>query len=398
MRTVAAVYITLGTCLTLGAGPTAAQVPTTEPQPRLAVPTRGTVIQTTAPTETAAPATHTPGQPTTTEPAPVTAVTAPPSGVTTIPTTSQTTESSSQAVLATRSYVAGKFALTLGGVQIGSLYSAAGGDAFGQVVKEKVGPDNIALKHLGGVAYEPITVVTDFQSKALINWVAESWKGKYSRQSGSILETDFDYNIRGEKEFFNAIIAETTLPALDAAAKDPARITVKLAPEYTRLKSGSGAKAGTSTAKTAAKWFPSHFRFEMAGLDGSKVNKIDAITVRQTVTENAVGELRDYEKEPSAIDFPNLKITLASTSAQSWAAWHDDFVIKGNNGASQERSGAIIYLDPYLKTEYGRLNLTNCGIFRLSQEPVVAGAETISRMVAELYCERMELVPNSKAF
>ena len=73
-------------------------------------------------------------------------------------------------------------------------------------------------------------------------------------------------------------------------------------------------------------------------------------------------------------------------------------MIKGNNGASQERSGSIIYLDPYMKTEYGRVNLTNCGIFKLSQEPVVAGVETISRMVAELYCERMELVPNSKAF
>jgi hypothetical protein len=397
MRTVAAVYITLGTCLTLGAGPAAAQVPTTEPQPRLAVPTRGTVIQTTAPTETAAPTTQTPGQPTTSEPAPVTAVT-PPSGVTTIPTTPQPTASSSQAVIATRSYVASKFALTLGGVQIGSLYSAAGGDAFGQVVTEKVGPDNIALKHLGGVAYEPITVVTDFHSKALMNWIAESWKGKYTRQSGSILEIDYDYNIRGEKEFFNAIIAETTLPALDAAAKDPARITVKLAPEYTRLKAGSGTKAGTSTEKTSARWLPSNFRFEMTGLDGSKVNKIDAITVRQTVTENAVGELRDYQKEPSAIDFPNLKITLASSSAQSWAAWHEDFVIKGNSEASKERSGAIVYLDPYMKTEYGRLNLSNCGIFKLSQEPVVAGAESISRMVAELYCERMELVPNSKAF
>ena len=288
MRTVAAVYITLGTCLTLGAAPAAAQVPSTEPQPRLAVPTRGTVIQTTTPTETAAPAAQAPGQPTTSEPAPVTAVTSPPSGVTTIPTTPQPTASSSQAVIATRSYTAGKFALTLGGVQIGWLNSAAGGEAFGQVVTERVGPDNIALKHLAGVAYEPITVVTDFQSKALMNWIAESWNGKYSRQSGSILDADYDGNIRGEREFFNALIAETTLPALDASAKESAHITVKLAPEYTRLKAGSGAKVASSTVKTTVRWLPSYFRFEMAGLDGSKVNKIDAITVRQTVAESPV--------------------------------------------------------------------------------------------------------------
>ena len=221
------------------------------------------MIPTTTPTETAAPAAQAPSQPTT-KPAC--------SGHggdqpavrryhhTHYPATDR---EQLQAVIATRLDTAGKFALTLGGVQIGWL-SAAGGEAFGQVVTERVGPDNIALKHLAGVAYEPITLVTDFQSKALMNWIAESWNGKYSRQSGSILDADYDGNIRGEREFFNALIAETTLPALDASAKESAHITVKLAPEYTRLKAGSGAKVASSTVKTTVRWLPSYFRFEMA--------------------------------------------------------------------------------------------------------------------------------------
>ena len=37
----------------------------------------------------------------------------------------------------------------------------------------------------------------------------------------------------------------------------------------------------------------------------AKVNKIEALTVKQKVVENAIGELRDYQQEP-AIRFPNL--------------------------------------------------------------------------------------------
>ncbi len=387
MRVPMAVHIALSLGLALGLGVSdsaSAQVPTTETQPRLVVPRTDAVIQTTAPT--AAP----------TEPAPVTAVTGS-TGVTTIGTTPEPTASSSQAVMAdTRSYVASKFGLTLGGVQAGWLRSAEGGTAMAEVVTEKVGPDLVSKKHLAGVTYEPITVVADFQSPGLTEWIAASWKGNYSRKNGSILEADYDYTVKAEREFFNAIVAETKMPALDAASKDAAYMTVKLAPEYTRLQAGSG-KATISSAKSTLKWMPAYFRFEMAGLDGSKVNKIDAFTVRQTVTESPVGEARDYQKEPSAIEFPNLKVTLAATSGQSWLTWHDDFVIKGNNGADQERSGSIVYLDSYMKTELGRVNLSNCGIFRLTPEPVVAGAETIRRLVAELYCEKMELVPNGKA-
>lgn len=406
MRVPSVAYVTLGIGLVLGAGvPGAAlsQVPSVEPQTRVAVPARGAVIQTAAPTEASAPATQTPGQPTTApsatapaEPPPVTVLT-PSGGATPIggsAGTPQPTASSAQAATASsRSFAAAKFGLTLAGGQVGWLNSAQGGTPTGQVVKEKVGPDHIALKHLGNVVYEPITVITDFQSKELMDWVAASWKGA-PRKNGSILQADYDYTVQGEQEFFNALVVETTLPALDVASKDAARITVKLAPEYTRMKAGSGSKASaTKAAQALKKWLPADFKFEMTGLDGSKVNKIDEITVRQTVSDHAVGEMRDYEKEPGAIEFPNLKITLAATTGQTWQNWLEDFVVKGNNGADQERSGAIVYFDTSRKNELGRVKLSSCGIFRLSPEPVAAGSESVRRLVAEMYCEGMELVP-----
>lgn len=358
MRTTVVVCLTYAGLLTTAVFPRQAfsQVPTAASEPVVRVPSRATTG--------AQPATPQAAQP----------------------------EAAPQAATA-RSYVAGKFGLTLEGVLIGWLRSAEGGSATSEVVVEKVGSDHIAAKHIAGVSYEQISVVTDLQSKALSDWIAGSWKGSAQRKNGSIQGATYDYTVVSEREFTNALIAETTMPGVDAGSKDAAHITVKLAPEYTRLKTGSGAKApATLGAKAQKNWLSANFRFEMSGLDGKKVIKIDSFTVRQTAVEHPVGEARDYQKEPGMIVFPNLKITLPAASAQTWVDWHEDFVVKGNNGQGQERSGAIVYLDPTLKSELARVNLSNCGIFKLTPVKVEAGAENIQRLEAGLYCERMELV------
>ncbi|HEY8198080.1 MAG TPA: phage tail protein [Gemmatimonadales bacterium] len=382
--------------------PAVGQVPDPATTPRLAVPARGVAAPlpgqpTTAPTA-AAPAAAAPAAAAPAEPAPVSAA-PPPSGVTQVPPAAAppATASSSQAATADkRSYAAGKFGLVLEGTQLGWLKSVEGGTASSEVVVEKVGPDRISAKHIAGVKYKDISFETDLQSKQLIDWIAASWKGNPARKSGSVQAMDYDNKPVSELEFFNALVTETTMPALDGAGKDPLHITVNLSPEYTRAKAGSGAKvSGSPSNQTQKKWLPSNFRFEMAGLDASRVNKIDAFTVKQVVAENPVGEARDYQKEPSAVEFPNLRITLPASYASTWVNWHDDFVVKGNSGTAQERNGAIVYLDPSRKVELGRVNLMNCGIFALDRLKTEANSESIVRMVADLYCERMELVPGS---
>jgi hypothetical protein len=398
MRKPTSIYLTMAiatSILAASPNPASAQVPDASTTPRLAVPARGA-----APAPAAAPAVQPPGQPTAAaapEPAPVTAA-PPPSGVTQLPpaAAAPATSSSSQAATAaaTRGYVAGRFGLTLDGLQIGWLRSVEGGAAWSEVVIERPGPGNVAAKHLAGLRYEDISVTTDLQSKGLSEWIAASWKSGAPRKNGSIQSADYNNTVVSEQEFFNALLVETTLPALDGASKDAAHITVKIAPEYTRLKPGTGAKAqAAADTKTQRKWLASTFKFEMAGLDATKVNKIDSFTVGQRVQENPVGEMRDYEKAPGVVEFPNLRITLAASSAKTWLDWHNDFVIKGNNGAGQERSGAIVYLDASMKEELGRVNLSNCGIFKLSPAKVESGSEQLQRLVAELYCEQMNFIP-----
>ena len=44
-----------------------------------------------------------------------------------------------------------------------------------------------------------------------------------------------------------------------------------------------------------------------------------------------------------------------------------------------------------MKEIIGRVELGGLGIYRLAPEKAEAGREAVARLVAELYCERMEL-------
>jgi hypothetical protein len=361
-----------------------AQVPTRTSEPRLAVPTTATPVP-SQPTVAPAPVAPAPAaaQPETT----VTAVTAAPGNVTSLPTSSPATSTSAQAATA-QSYSAGRFALVVDGATVGSVRTLEGGTAVGDVVTES-GTTVVSKKHLGGVKYEDISAAVGIDGKPVLDWIAQSWKGTSPRKNGSIVTMDFNYNPVSERQFSNALITETTSPAFDGSSKDAGYFTVKIAPEAIRTSTGSAAKTGLPLKQTI--WLASNFRFEMAGLDGSKVARIDPFTVRQGVTGDAVGEQRVYEKTPGKIEFSNLKISLAASSAGTWADWFDDFVVKGNNGDDKERNGAIVFLSADLTKELGRINLLNCGIFRLAPDKLAVSTETIRRVTAELYCEGMEL-------
>ena len=84
-------------------------------------------------------------------------------------------------------------------------------------------------------------------------------------------------------------------------------------------------------------------------------------------------------------------MTLAETTAATWDSWFEDFVVEGKNDDSKEKSGAIVFLSPNLKDEVLRVKLFNVGIFALRRPARQAHDESIRRVVADLYVERMEL-------
>ena len=290
-----------------------------------------------------------------------------------------------------RGFTAGKYAMDMGGNWAGWLFSAEGGYATADVVTEKLGPDHIAKKHIGNVKYEDISVSCGTgMSKQFYDWIQASFQHKYMRKNGAIISADYDHNEVSRLSFQEALISEIGFPALDASSKDAAKMTIKFTPEITRVQAAMGGSIkGDTQAKIQKKWLPSNFKLQIPGMDCTRVNKVEAIVVKQKNVENAVGELRDAEKEPANLEIPNLVITLAESHAKEFYDWHKSFVIDGICGEDAEKTGGLTFLAPDLKTELFTINFFHLGLFKLTPDKVESHSEGIRRIKVEMYCEEM---------
>jgi hypothetical protein len=301
-----------------------------------------------------------------------------------------------------RAFIAGKFAFELDSMRAGWLFKAEGGAAKAEVINEKIGPDHITKKHIGGVEYEEISLTCGSgMSKGVYDWIKASFDHNYQRKNGSIIAADFNTNELSRLDFFNGLISEVGFPALDASSKDPCKLTIKMKPEYTRYKAGGGGKisGGAYTTDQAKQkhWNNSNFRLRVDGTDCTRVNKIEAITVKQKNIANPVGEMRDYEQEPASLEIPNLTITLPESHAKEFFDWHNNFVILGQNGDDQEKGGTLEFLTSDLKTTLFTITFAHLGIFKISPDGVESGSENIRRVKVEMYCETMTFDYSSSA-
>ena len=189
----------------------------------------------------------------------------------------------------------------------------------------------------------------------------------------------------GQREFFNALVDEVRIPRLDAASGGSKGIAVRFAPEYTRYTKGV---SKTTVSRTTPLFSTSSFRFSLDGVSTKGVRRIDELAIKLKVAESAVGELRDYQKEPGKLEFPNIRLYVGPTNAADLVAWHEDFVLKGNCGDDKEKSGSIELLSADGKQTLVELKLFNVGIFGL-HDVTLDGTRAVQ---VDLYVERMELL------
>lgn len=289
-----------------------------------------------------------------------------------------------------RSYSAAHFVLTLDGKGDGGLLrSVEGGAIRGEVIAEPAGT-GLIKKHVAGVKYEDFSMSMGFDGdKGLLDWVSDTVDGKIQRKNGAITQADFDYRERSRREFQDALLTEVTMPACDASSKDPAYMTVKIAPEVIRSKKGDGSKRKID-ARKQKQWLPCNFRLSIPGVDCTGVKKVEAFTIKQTVARDDIGDARDYVKTPGRIEYPNLRFIVPENSANDFVAWHEDFVINGNNEEDKEKTMTLSYLSADGKVELAKATMYNAGIYRIEWKAEASRAAA-SSVVIDLYVERMEI-------
>ncbi len=270
-----------------------------------------------------------------------------------------------------------RFVFILEGVVCGLVTSPQGGTISAPVVREPRGA--FVHKRLGAPAPEPIELFLDFSLQKLVyEWVNEFWQGQAIAKSGSLIAVDANFQATTELQFENAVISATTVPAVDAMSKTACALAVQLSPTATNLRNASGPVAGLALTQKKA-WLASNFRLNIEGLDTTRVSSVSALTITNG--------------EESTIDFPDLRVLVEEQSSKTWADWHDQFVVRGKNDDTQEKTGSVVFLSPDLQSQLGSVTFSGLGIYRLALAPTLPGGPiNIRRTVAELYCQRMALV------
>jgi len=300
-----------------------------------------------------------------------------------------------------RSFVSGRFVLELGdggkGKAVGMVVSIDGGHLKSEAIGEKVGAEGLETRYPGRQKFEDITIqVGTSMSPEFWEWVSKSIANQYTRKSGSIVAYDFDGKERSRRNFYDALIAEVQFPALDAKAKAPAYITVKIAPE-TMDWAKAGGQPGSPVDLTKQKlWIPANFRFRIDGFNGETmkwVQKVDALSVKQNIILNPVGKELYVRKEVGRIEFPNINFSLPENYVDEFYAWWKRFVGDGNHVSSDEHTGMIEYLSSDLRETLMTISFQGIGITGITLDKHEAQTEQIRMAKIECYCESMSLTP-----
>ncbi len=294
--------------------------------------------------------------------------------------------------------------LEFDGQMAGHLHDCEGGDQFGVVANERIGPERWEKKHIAQVMYRPIEMTfAPHLNKRIFEWVRDTMDGKFRRVTGSVIHTNYDYKEVSRLEFTEALFTEFELPLLDASAKDAAHLKLKLFPETTK-RIGGAVKGVINAPKTKAKMFlPSNFRFEIKGPANigaacKYVSRIEPITVTQQVAQDISGQDRDYLSAPEAMRISDLVITVAESHAEPFYKWHEDFVVEGNNAPENEVTATLDYVTPDLKGTILSLELKGVGIHSIKRQRPKEGADAVRKIQVEMYCEEIKFtkIPEDK--
>ena len=215
-----------------------------------------------------------------------------------------------------------------------------------------------------------------------MNDVANATSRQAERKSGAVVYLDASSREVCRLSFSNALITEVGFPALEAGQNEPAIMTVRLTCASTRRHRDSAGRTYNLNPNRGPSWLVSSFRLNLDGL-GETTSR----TVR-------IEELIVRGPNPGSLAVPDLVITFPASSGQPMEAWLEDFVIKGNNGDAQKKSGTLEWLSPDLREVFGTLSFEHLGIHRLDPVMFDTGNRTLHLLQAQMYCENLRLEPH----
>jgi hypothetical protein len=282
--------------------------------------------------------------------------------------------------------------IDLGGQAAGIIQSLEGGQVKADKAETKMGGDFITRKTIVGITWDAVTLKLGIsQSKPIHEWIKATLNADYAFKDGVITAATMKFEARRAFTWTGGLLTEIQAPACDANSKNVSFLTLKFQPTHGEWKPASGKiQGGSQGALKIKNWTEQSYKIQIDGLDLSRASKVGAITMKQEVERDTVGELREYQYVPTRLDFGDLEITVAEVTAQAIYDWHEDFVYKGNCGNDKEKGGSLTYLAQNMKDELGSVTFEHLGIYELTTSKAESQGKELKRVTAKLYCEKYD--------
>ncbi len=259
----------------------------------------------------------------------------------------------------------------------------------------KAGADVAARGDLGDVA-EPPEIVLTGSPVELVGLLQTAWATGRS-VSGQIITTDYNDKQVRQIDFVNAVVTGFEMPALDAEATTFAEGKLSLRPESQRShRSEDGASLALSTRSLQKKWLPSNFRLTIDGLDDAckRVNKIEALTIKQKSVNASVGIQRSASRAPSMWEPTALVFTIPEPDAKGFYEWIQASVRAGAS-ANQRRTAVVELLAADRKTVLVTLKGSEARIAAVTPAPLSTAGENIRRVKVEMVVDKWQIAPGA---
>lgn len=291
-------------------------------------------------------------------------------------------------------YVTGNFELVLDGWDAGIVNKIGGGNCKAEQVKIAHSTSYLIKNQIGNVSWDDFTVSSGLSmGQAYKDWIDATMNSAHMYKSGEARVADYNLKNVFSKEFKQALLTEIAFPACDAASKEPSYLNCKFKPEHVKMKKGDDAAISKPFNAKQTLFRPENFRLTIDGLEATtaKCSKIESLVIKQTVTTDQIGDARIYENIAAKVEHPNLKITFTEVAIEPIMNWFDTFVIQGNNGTDQEKTGSLVFLDATRQKTLLELGFVGLGIFSLAPTDHENNAGKMATVTAEMYCDKLEI-------
>jgi hypothetical protein len=301
-----------------------------------------------------------------------------------------------------RAFVASHFIVTFDDKgAVSYVKSVEGGGVKAEVLTYQSGHVRDLWRQMGRMKYEDISMQVGMAvSDQFASWISSFFNGTGTRIGGSIIEADYLYQMRSQRQFYQGLISEIGIPALDVSSKEAAYMTVKVVPEkveYTTSDSGSVAVPPAPDKQN--RWFASNFSFSLEGSIGGAarhVTKIDGFTIKQQILEYAAGNTnRETLRVPGRIEYPNITIYVPTSAAKPFADWAKDHIQTGKETVGAGKTGVISFWDSDHKKVIGHINLSGVQPVSYENEKSEASSSNLAQVKVQLQVEHMEFVYGS---